>query len=299
MERQEGKKMINLTIDGRQISVPEGTTILEAAKKLGIYIPALCYHPLFRPLGYCRVCLVAIEGAAKPVTACNTPVAEGIVVYTSTPEIEEWRKDIVKMLLSQRPVECIREVERREPQRLNRFVIADPNRCLGCYTCMGSCVLIHNEQGLRPFPRLFVTQTAEGTMPIQCRHCEDAPCARVCPVKAIEIRDNMVVLNEGLCIGCKMCALVCPFGCIEFQGTLEGAGLINPHLSPLLNGAVGQKPMAIKCDLCAFADEGPACVRVCPNGALRVVEAEEMERMSELKRSASVTEVVSILRGGR
>ncbi|AKX95034.1 4Fe-4S ferredoxin [Moorella thermoacetica] len=185
----------------------------------------------------------------------------------------------------------------------NRFVIADPERCLGCYTCMAGCALAHNKQGLQPFPRLFVTHTPDGTMPVQCRHCEDAPCARVCPVKAIEIKNQMVYLNEGLCIGCKMCALVCPFGCIDIQGTpapsVEKDGLLNSYLIPLLAGATGQKTIATKCDLCYFDAEGPACVRVCPTRALRLVEGEEIERLSKLKRRTSIVGVTSILAEGR
>lgn len=185
----------------------------------------------------------------------------------------------------------------------NRFVIADPDRCLGCYTCMAGCALIHKNYGLQPFPRLFVTHTGEGTMPIQCRHCEDAPCAKVCPVKAIEIKDQMVQINEGLCIGCKMCALACPFGCIEIQGTrapsVEEVGLVNSQLIPLLAGEIGQKTIATKCDLCSFTEGGPTCVQVCPTKALKEVKGEEIERLSKLKRGANTIRAVSILRSGR
>ena len=73
--------------------------------------------------------------------------------------------------------------------------------------------------GLQAYPRLHVTRTPQGIMPIQCRHCEDAMCALVCPVRAITHTANSIQINERLCIGCKMCALACPYGNILPGGT--------------------------------------------------------------------------------
>ena len=64
---------------------------------------------------------------------------------------------------------------------MTKFVIADPKLCIGCYTCMPACVVVHQEAGLQAYPRLHVTHTPHGTMPMQCRHCEDAPCSKACP----------------------------------------------------------------------------------------------------------------------
>ena len=68
-------------------------------------------------------------------------------------------------------------------QRVNRFVIADPEKCIGCYNCEAGCVDVHEKAGLAAYPRLQVTHTVLGTMPLQCRNCDDAPCEKVCPVQ--------------------------------------------------------------------------------------------------------------------
>ena len=210
---------------------------------------------------------------------------------------------------------------------MNSFVIADPRRCIGCFACQAACVENHRRMGLQAYPRLIVTHTPDGTMPVQCRQCEDAPCRVVCPVKAIVIKDNSIQLNESLCIGCKMCGLVCPFGVILPGGTpvpIYGFNIgqysyVNtPYQSEpmrlremdqqdfisLLGWHVGQKKVAIKCDLCFFDEEGPACIRACPHKALSLVDekmkgpAGRVDRMkavarvrqTPVTRSASATE---------
>src|SRR5512143_2633420 len=97
---------------------------------------------------------------------------------------------------------------------MNHFVIADPSKCIGCYACVAGCVESHREAGLQAYPRLYIIHSPAGTMPLQCRHCEFPNCAAVCPVKAITLKNDVVTLNETLCIGCKLCALACPFGAI-------------------------------------------------------------------------------------
>ncbi len=186
---------------------------------------------------------------------------------------------------------------------MNRFVVADPRKCIGCFACQAACVENHQKAGLQAYPRLFVTYTPSGTMPVQCRHCEDAACAAVCPVKAITVRDRSVQLNENLCIGCKLCALVCPFGVILAGGTpvpnlnfnIGHYAYVNtPYyaetmhlremslqkLLSLLSWDVGQKTVAVKCDLCSFSEEGPACVRACPHKALSLVDEPDGSRLT-------------------
>jgi hydrogenase-4 component A len=175
------------------------------------------------------------------------------------------------------------------------FVIADNRKCIGCYACVAACTESHRKAGLQAYPRLFVTYTTAGLMPIQCRHCEDAMCALVCPVKAITHTDHSIQINESLCIGCKMCALACPFGNILPGGTpvpgqesnLGNYTYLNTPLEPdpmflrelsyqeklsLLAWNIGQKTVAIKCDLCYFREEGPACISACPHSALILID---------------------------
>jgi hydrogenase-4 component A len=178
---------------------------------------------------------------------------------------------------------------------MNRFIIADPKRCIGCYACIAGCVEIHRKAGLQAYPRLFVVHTPSGTMPIQCRHCENPSCAAVCPVNAIICRDHSVQINEGLCIGCKLCAFACPFGAIipggtpirRFEFNVGQYSYINSPYQPspmflreldlwdqlsFLSWNIGQKTVAVKCDLCDFNQSGPECISACPHKALRMID---------------------------
>ena len=197
---------------------------------------------------------------------------------------------------------------------MNRFVIADPEKCIGCYTCEAACVNVHEKVGLAAYPRLQVTHTSVGTMPLQCRNCDDAPCEKVCPVKAITFENRSVQINESVCIGCKMCALACPFGAITPWGaTPKGAddgtyGTYpepaaypeptplppppNEEVHPLLAWTIGQRSVAVKCDLCHFRPEGPECIRVCPTKALHIVEPEDIDALIAKRRMASAPEYV-------
>ena len=178
---------------------------------------------------------------------------------------------------------------------MNRFVIAEPKLCIGCNTCMAACSMVHKAEGLQAAARLTVTRNHEGTAPVLCRQCEDAPCARVCPVRAITHENDAIVLNETLCIGCKLCAIACPFGAITPSGT-SNAGVAGTHpnaptqsatLSPILAWEIGVKTVAVKCDLCSFREQGPECVRVCPTHAMFVVDDAALAAANAAKQRTS------------
>ena len=98
--------MVNVTINGITVSVPEGTTIKEAAAQTGIVIPTLCYLKDLNEIGACRVCCVEVEGERRMVTACNNPVREGMVVHTNSPRARETRRVNVELILSQHDCHC-------------------------------------------------------------------------------------------------------------------------------------------------------------------------------------------------
>ncbi len=106
MSKKSEKAMINLTIDGQDVQIEAGSTIIAAAEKIGIKIPTMCYLKKLSPTGACRVCLVDVEGVESPVTACNTVATDGIVVTTTTPELEKQRKDMIRLMLVNHPLDC-------------------------------------------------------------------------------------------------------------------------------------------------------------------------------------------------
>ncbi|HDZ8836911.1 MULTISPECIES: 4Fe-4S dicluster domain-containing protein [Aeromonas] len=188
---------------------------------------------------------------------------------------------------------------------MNRFVIADPKLCIGCGTCMAACSEVHKAQGLQQAPRLTVMRHEQATMPVQCRHCDDAPCIKVCPVEAIRQTGDCVQLNESLCIGCNLCAVACPFGAIQSGGSRPVAVATsydtyipcsirssNPSTSAglrcfgedLLSWEPGVRSIAVKCDLCEFRTDGPACVGACPSQALKLVNDGDTERAARIRR---------------
>ena len=99
--------MIHLKIDGECVEVEEGTTILEAARKLNVHIPTLCYHEDQAVKAVCRICVVEVEGQRLLPTACNTPVSEGMVVKTASPKVIKARKNVMELILARHPQDCL------------------------------------------------------------------------------------------------------------------------------------------------------------------------------------------------
>ncbi|WP_239670669.1 4Fe-4S dicluster domain-containing protein [Vibrio variabilis] len=128
------------------------------------------------------------------------------------------------------------------------------------------------------------------TAPVMCRQCEDAPCAKVCPNHAIVQEDHYVKVLQSRCIGCKTCAIACPYGAMDVVTKqveqTEGA-------YALFNRVVTES-RALKCDLCSHRQGGPACMEVCPTNALKLVSLEEVESLKKKKRTAAVDEAVSL-----
>ena len=106
--------MVNLKIDNKDVCVPEGTTILEAARKAGIDIPTLCFLKEINEVGDCRMCIVEVEGRRGFVTSCVQKVEEGMVVRTNTQNVEEARRDVLDLILSNHPKDCLTCIRSRK-----------------------------------------------------------------------------------------------------------------------------------------------------------------------------------------
>ncbi len=190
---------------------------------------------------------------------------------------------------------------------MNSFISINTNRCIGCGTCQAACSAGHASVGEQAEPRLSVVFTKDVTASITCHHCEGAPCLAVCPVNAITHEGDRIKVNEQTCIGCKLCACVCPFGAIHPSGTgIDGvAGICNniPNMpestSSMLKWEIGVPTCAVKCDLCAYDPElGPHCVAVCPTKALSLVTefSGAAEKKEKMKKEAKATEVINVTR---
>lgn len=150
----------------------------------------------------------------------------------------------------------------------NTFIQARATRCIGCRTCEIACALSHGDACLEEMTvddfraRIAILKTGEVSMPLTCRHCEDAPCAAACPQGALHIAEGKVLVQQDKCIGCKNCVVGCPYGVVRVttrrvRRTVAGSFLGFMH-----------KAQAHKCDLCSASPEGPACVRACPTEVL-------------------------------
>ncbi len=154
--------MPTLTIDGRQIDSPDGSTVIQAAEKLGIFIPRYCYHPGLSIAGNCRICLVEVEKNPKLQISCNTPVAEGMVVHTKSAKAEDGRRAVLEFLLANHPLDCpvcdqsgecdlqnfymnfglydprFREqkVKKKKAVAIGPHVMLDQERCILCSRCV-------------------------------------------------------------------------------------------------------------------------------------------------------------------
>src|SRR5436305_14881562 len=97
---------VNITVDGKKITAPAGTLLIEACKSVGIDVPYFCYYPGLSLQAACRMCLVRIEKMPKLQTACTVPITEGMVVITASDEVKQARKSMVEMLLGNHPLDC-------------------------------------------------------------------------------------------------------------------------------------------------------------------------------------------------
>jgi len=174
---------------------------------------------------------------------------------------------------------------------MNRFMMADAAKCIGCRTCEVACVVSHQEDqdcaALTPeafLPRIHVIKGVNVSTAAICRQCEDAPCANVCPNNAISRDKDFVHVSQERCIGCKTCVVVCPYGAMEV--------VVRPIIRHSGSGLSirAEKAEANKCDLCYHREAGPACMQVCPTKALVCVDRDLLEQMNVEKRRRAALE---------
>lgn len=209
---------MKVTIDGRAVEVPAGATVLEAARKAGIEIPTLCFHPDLQVRAVCRVCLVEIEGQRLLQPSCAFPVSPNMVVRTNSPAVRAARRTAVELLLSRHPQDCLSCIRNQHCElqalaeqmglRELRFdhetrglpddvsspsIVREPDKCILCRRCVSAC---HDVQGvgvLFPAGRgvdTIVAPAGECLLnDVACTMC--GQCIHACPVGAIHERDQV------------------------------------------------------------------------------------------------------------
>ncbi len=200
---------VTFTVDGKQLTAPKGTLLIEACRKAGIEIPAFCYYPGLSLQGACRMCVVRVEKMPKLQTACTTPVADGMVVTTESPEIAQARKATIELLLGNHPLDCpvcdaggecelqdmtfkygahqsqfVEIKNHREEQKWSPVVYFDRPRCILCYRCVRVC-----GEGMDVWA-LGIQNRGSGAViapnkqdHLECEEC--GMCIDICPVGAL------------------------------------------------------------------------------------------------------------------
>ncbi len=208
--------MVNITIDNQTISVPEGTTIMEAAASIGIQIPKLCYLKGINDIAACRVCVVEREGMDRLMTSCNNVAIEGMVIHTNSPKVRDARKKTVQLILSQHDCQCatcvrsgnctlqkiandLNIIDIPYKQRLEDFpwekdfpLIRDSKKCIKCMRCIQICDKIqdlHIWDVTSTGSRTTVNVTGNKKITdVSCSLC--GQCITHCPVGALRERDD-------------------------------------------------------------------------------------------------------------
>ncbi len=269
--------MVRINIDGKEVSVPEGTNILDAAETAGIHIPNLCYLKGMKAIGACRLCLVEVEGGKSPVIACNAKVKDGMVVNTSTERIHEARKFVIDLILSMHPLDCMTctkagvcslqkyaydlEVQESsfsrkkfgyEPDTANSFIKRDPEYCILCARCVRVC----KEQGTnvlefmgRGVGAKVITAQDKPLQESNCTFC--GSCVDACPVNALLEADRWRKGREWDYENVKSVCLYCGNGCDINVSTKDGK---------VQKISAGQTEGSVEKYICAYGRFGFDCI---------------------------------------
>lgn len=249
---------VTLSINGQQVKVPSGTTILEAAQKIGAFIPTFCYEKDLTAPGACRICVVEIEGWRNLPPACVTAAAEGMVVRTESPAVIEARKTILELLVANHPLDCMTceksgncklqdyayrygvsgtafEGEKHDyaPDDSNPYIYRDLNKCILCGKCVATCNAVPDRGVINFAYRGFNTRIAtfmdSDLKDSECVYCNR--CVTVCPVGAIVDKRMMgkgrVWELEKKKVTCTFCEAGCTFDINYKNGKIVGVTAVN------------------------------------------------------------------------
>ena len=237
---------VNLTIDGKKLAVPKGTTVIEAAKEAGIEIPALCYDKNLEIVSACRLCIVEVVGSKKLETSCSTFVREGMEVRTMTQKVIEARKEIIQLLLDSHPNDCLTcqkagecllqkyayeyDLKFRDHGGAMRptlidtsspYILKDDSKCILCGKCVRTCAQVEGRHVLsfsgRGYDTRIVMDADQSFEESTCVSCNR--CVAVCPVGALVDKRQLGKIRawEGEIkrVKCKSCTYGCTFELVK------------------------------------------------------------------------------------
>ncbi len=259
--------MANFQIDGVSVDAAEGTTILAAARDVGVHIPTLCDDPLLSPGGSCRVCMVELEGRPSPVAACTYPVTAGLEVVTDSTSLRTYRRGLLDLVLSELPTAGCPRCAERGPCELheladtlgatggrfsgarsgrsiddgNPFIFRDYDRCIYCYRCARICNEVEQAHAIVPggsgFQTRITTGFERGLLDANCTFC--GQCIETCPTGAL-VDKTRSGRKGGLD---KTVQTVCPYcgtGCTVLLDIADNhiVGARGDRSSPVSGGAL-------------------------------------------------------------
>jgi len=249
-------KNVNLTIDGMPVTVPEGTTILEAARKVNIRIPSLCDHPDLCKRAVCRLCVVECDGRAKLLAACANDAGEGMSVVTNNERILNIRKTILELILANHPPECLKCARSKKCEL----------QSLAASFGIRESPFRRDMAVPRPIETAGETIVRDMSKCVKCGRCVEV-CQELQSARAINTSHRGVnyeictpygqALEDGPCIFCGQCAMVCPVGAIYGHENTAGVwaalsdseqcvvAQISPSMRTALNNELDLPPETI------------------------------------------------------
>jgi NADH-quinone oxidoreductase chain G len=227
---------VRLTIDGISISVPKGTLVIEAARRVGVMVPHFCYHPKLKPDANCRMCLVEVEKMPKLQTSCSTVATEGMAVRTATTVVHDAHKSVLEFILANHPLDCpvcdqggkcdlqdfshqytatsrFEETKRIfQKEYFSPLIETQMNRCVQCLRCVRYCDEVMDVKALAPVGRGTMTEIKYfGAHPLDCEFC--GGCVQICPVGAIVSRLSMYEYRPWMLKRADTVCAFCGDGC--------------------------------------------------------------------------------------
>ena len=227
---------VRVTIDGIPISVPKGTLVIEAARRVGVMIPHFCYHPKLKPDANCRMCLVEVERVRKLQTSCSTVATEGMAVRTATTVVNDAHKSVLEFILANHPLDCpvcdqggkcdlqdfshqytatSRFIETKrifQKEYFSPLIETQMNRCVQCLRCVRYCDEVMDVKALAPIGRGTMTEIKSfGAHPLDCEFC--GGCVQICPVGAITSRLSMYEYRPWMLKRADTICAFCGDGC--------------------------------------------------------------------------------------